>query len=164
MPNAEIAEQAGLYIHDGIRVDDTLATEDPAISAIGDCASFPFGQDGVQTRLESVQNAIDQAKCVSGRLVGRPEPYAKVPWFWSDQGPDKLQIAGLTNGADHHVVRADGSKLSVLCFRRGELIGVETVNVAPDHMFARRLLAREQPVTLEAAQAAGFDIPALAKG
>lgn len=164
VPNAEIAEQAGLYIHDGIRVDDTLATEDPAISAIGDCASFPFGQDGVQTRLESVQNAIDQAKCVSRRLVGQPEPYAKVPWFWSDQGPDKLQIAGLTNGADHHVVRAHGSKLSVLCFRRGELIGVETVNVAPDHMFARRLLAREQPVTLEAAEAAGFDIPALAKG
>ncbi len=163
LPNAEIAEQAGLYIHDGIRVDDTLATEDPGISAIGDCASFPFGQDGVQTRLESVQNAIDQAKCVSRRLVGQPEPYAKVPWFWSDQGSDKLQIAGLTNGADHHVVRADGSKLSVLCFRRGELIGVETVNVAPDHMFARRLLAREQPVTLEAAEAAGFDIPALAK-
>ena len=163
VPNAEIAEAAGLYVHDGIRVDDRLLTEDPAISAIGDCASFPFGQDGIQTRLESVQNAIDQAKCVSLRLVGKPEPYSKVPWFWSDQGPHKLQIAGLTAGADHHEINEHDGKLSVQCYRRGELIGVETVNAAGEHMAARRILAQPQPLTLEAAQAAGFDIVALMK-
>ena len=163
VPNAEIAEAAGLYVHDGIRVDDQLLTEDPAISAIGDCASFPFGQDGIQTRLESVQNAIDQAKCVSLRLVGKPEPYSKVPWFWSDQGPHKLQIAGLTAGADHHEINEHDGKLSVQCYRRGELIGVETVNAAGEHMAARRILAQPQPLTLEAAQAAGFDIVALMK-
>lgn len=163
VPNAEIAEAAGLYVHDGIRVDDLLLTEDPAISAIGDCASFPFGQDGIQTRLESVQNAIDQAKCVSLRLVGKPEPYSKVPWFWSDQGPHKLQIAGLTAGADHHEIKDHDGKLSVQCYRRGELIGVETVNAAGEHMAARRILAQPQPLTLEAAQAAGFDIVALMK-
>lgn len=165
VPNAEIAEAAGLYVHDGVRVDDMLATEDPAISAIGDCASFPFGQDGLQTRLESVQNAVDQAKCLSRRLVGHPERYDKLPWFWSDQGPHKLQIAGLTAGADHHEIRGglDEGKLSVHCFRRGELIGVETVDVPGDHMAARRLLAQPTPVTLEAVRASGFDLAALMK-
>jgi 3-phenylpropionate/trans-cinnamate dioxygenase ferredoxin reductase subunit len=162
LPNAELAEAAGLYVHDGIRVNDLLETEDPAISAIGDCASFPFGHDGVQVRLESVQNAVDQAKCVARRLVGHPEPYRKVPWFWSDQGPHKLQMAGLTAGADHHVARAAGEgKLSIFCFRRGDLVGVETVNVPGDHMAARRLLARDTPLTLETVEAAGFDLPAL---
>lgn len=165
IPNAEIAEAAGLYVHDGVRVDDLLATEDPAISAIGDCASFPFGQEGLQIRLESVQNAIDQAKCLSRRLVGHPERYDKLPWFWSDQGPHKLQIAGLTAGADHHEIRGgvDDGKLSVQCFRRGELIGVETVNVPGDHMAARRLLSQPSPLTLETVQASGFDLAALMK-
>lgn len=163
LPNAEIAEAAGLYVHDGIRVDDTMATEDAAISAIGDCASFPFGQDGIQTRLESVQNAVDQAKCLARRLAGRSAPYRDVPWFWSDQGPHKLQMAGLTHGADdHHVVGShEEGKLSVHCFRRGELIGVETVNAAADHMAARRLLAGEPAVTAEAARDADYDLKAL---
>ncbi len=163
VPNAEIAEAAGLYVHDGIRVDDTLSTEDPDISAIGDCASFPFGHDGLQIRLESVQNAVDQAKCVSRRLTGHPEPYRRPPWFWSDQGPHKLQIAGLTVGADHHEIRGghEDGRLSVQCYRRGDLIGVETVNVAGDHMAARRILGHATPVTLDAARASGLDLAAL---
>lgn len=162
--NAELAEEAGLYVHDGVRVDDLLLTEDPAISAVGDCASFPFGHDGVQTRLESVQNAVDQAKCVARRLTGYPEPYRKPPWFWSDQGPHKLQIAGLTVGADEHVVRhGEDGKLSVHCFRRGELIGVETVDAPGDHMAARRLLARATPPARAELEAAGFDLAALAR-
>jgi 3-phenylpropionate/trans-cinnamate dioxygenase ferredoxin reductase subunit len=165
VPNAEIAEAAGLYVHDGIRVNDLLATEDPAISAIGDCASFPFGQDGIQTRLESVQNAVDQAKCLSRRLTGHAERYDKSPWFWSDQGTDKLQIAGLTAGADHHVVSGgrDEGKLSVQCYRRGELIGVETVNVPGDHMAARRILGQPQPLRLAEAEHAAFDLALLMK-
>lgn len=163
VPNVELAEEAGLYVHDGIRVDDQMLTEDPAISAIGDCASFPFGQDGTVVRLESVQNAVDQAKCVSLRLVGRPEAYHKVPWFWSDQGPHKLQIAGLTQGADHHEIIEQDGKLSVQCYRREELLGVETVNAAGEHMAARRLLALPEPLRLETAAHAGFDLVALSK-
>jgi 3-phenylpropionate/trans-cinnamate dioxygenase ferredoxin reductase subunit len=163
VPNVELAEAAGLYVHDGIRVDDLMLTEDPAISAIGDCASFPFGQDGTVVRLESVQNAVDQAKCVSLRLVGRPEAYHKVPWFWSDQGPHKLQIAGLTQGADHHEIIEQDGKLTVQCYRRDELLGVETVNAAGEHMAARRLLAQPEPLRLETAAHAGFDLVALSK-
>jgi len=160
--NGELAEAAGLYVHDGIRVDDRLATEDPDISALGDCASFPFGHDGMPTRLESVQNAVDQAKCLAKRLTGKEERYAALPWFWSDQGPHKLQIAGLAVGADHHEVFSGGDgKLTVLCFRRDELIGVETVNAPADHMAARKLLSSDQPVTLDDARAAGFDVAAL---
>lgn len=165
VPNVEIAAVAGLFVQDGIRVDDQMATEDPAISAIGDCVSFPYGQDGTFIRLESVQNAIDQAKCLSRRLVGHPEPYDKLPWFWSDQGPHKLQIAGLTGGADHYETRggAEAAKLSVQCYRRGELIGVETVNVPADHMAARRILVQTPPLSLDAARTQGFDLPAIMK-
>jgi 3-phenylpropionate/trans-cinnamate dioxygenase ferredoxin reductase subunit len=163
VPNVEIAEAAGLYLQDGIRVDDTMATEAPEVSAIGDCASFPIGDEGVHIRLESVQNAIDQAKCVVQRLLGKPEAYDKVPWFWSDQAAYKLQIAGLTAGADHQVARPseDGAKLTVHCFRHGALIGVETVNAPADHMVARRLLALPQAPTLETIEAKGYDLKAV---
>ena len=163
VPNVEIAEAAGLYVQDGIRVNDLMETSAAEISAIGDCASFPFGHDGTLIRLESVQNAIDQAKCVVQRLLGRPEPYDKVPWFWSDQAAFKLQIAGLTAGADHQVARPsdDGAKLTVHCFRHGALIGVETVNAPGDHMMARKLLALATPPTLETVEAAGYDLKAV---
>lgn len=114
-------------------------------------------------RLESVQNAVDQAKCLSRRLVGHPEPYRKVPWFWSDQGPHKLQMTGLTTGADHHVAKGSDGKLVVYCFRRGELIGVETVNAPAEHMASRKLLAQPEPVTLDALEAGGFDIAAMVR-
>jgi 3-phenylpropionate/trans-cinnamate dioxygenase ferredoxin reductase subunit len=110
-----------------------------------------------------VQNAIDQAKCVVQRLLGKPEPYDKVPWFWSDQAAYKLQIAGLTAGADNQVARAseDGAKLTVLCFRHDALIGVETVNAPADHMIARRLLALPKPPTLGDIESKGFDLKAV---
>lgn len=165
VPNSELAEQAGLYVHDGVRVDDFLRTDDPNVSAIGDCASFPFGDDGVHVRLESVQNAVDQAKCLSKRLVGQPERYRKLPWFWSDQGSWKLQMTGLTAGADQHVIRQsdDGERLSVFCFRHGELIGVETVNAPADHIGSRKLLATPDPITLLQLERADFRIAELVK-
>ena len=166
VPNCELAAEAGLYVHDGIRVNDRLQTEDASISAIGDCASFPFGEEGLHTRLESVQNAIDQGKCVAKRLLGHPEPYWRVPWFWSDQGPYKLQMAGLTAGADQHITHRsdDGAKLSVFCFRQDELIGVETVNVPADHMAARKVLATKSPITVERFKSAGESLAALLTG
>ncbi len=101
LPNADLAAEAGLPATDGVRVDAFLATPDPAISAIGDCARFPspfvHGLPGDGTvRIESVQNAIDQGRCLAARLNGRPAAYGALPWFWSDQGAHKLQIAGLS--------------------------------------------------------------------
>ncbi len=144
-PDIALAAEAGLAIDNGIAVDALLSTSDPAISAIGDCASFPTA--GGRVRLESVQNATDQARCLAAGLAGRPVPYDAVPWFWSDQGDIKLQIAGLGAGADHLVVRGDpaGGRFSVFRFRDGVLAAVESINRPADHMAARRLLGRLTP-------------------
>jgi 3-phenylpropionate/trans-cinnamate dioxygenase ferredoxin reductase subunit len=166
-PNQELAEEAGLAVADGIRVDALLSTDDPAISAIGDCARFPspFAQglspDG-SVRIESVQNAVDQGRSLAARLTGRPSAYAAVPWFWSDQGRHKLQIAGLTAPDDASVTRGSGEAFSVFRFRGGALSGVESVNRAADHMVARRLLAAGTRLSPEQAADPDFDIKALA--
>ena len=95
-PRVELAVQVGLPVDNGIVVDTMLRTADPQVSAIGDVASFPSCDGGQRIRLESVQNATDQARAVAARLAGNaPAPYHAVPWFWSDQGDLKLQIAGL---------------------------------------------------------------------
>jgi 3-phenylpropionate/trans-cinnamate dioxygenase ferredoxin reductase subunit len=146
-------------------VDEHLRTADPAVSAIGDCANYPSRfADGAMVRLESVQNAVDQARCVAARLAGRPAaPYAAVPWFWSDQGALKLQIAGLTMGHDHAVPRGDpapggGGGFSVFCYRGGRLLGVESVNRPVDHLLGRKLLARGLGLAPEQAADPGFDL------
>ena len=114
-PNIELAAEAGLATANGIVVDSQLLTSDPAISAIGDCALFP-ASDGSTVRLESVQAAVDHARHVARRLVhGEWKPYAAVPWFWSDQGDLKLQIAGLRHHAHRQiVVPSPAGKLVVL--------------------------------------------------
>jgi 3-phenylpropionate/trans-cinnamate dioxygenase ferredoxin reductase subunit len=160
IPNAELARNAGLAVDDGIVVDKCLVTSDPGISAIGDCANFPTPFAPVRVRLESVQNAVDQGRCVADRLAGRPAPYQKVPWFWSDQGDLKLQIAGITIGHDKSVLRGDPAdrNFSVFCFRGSRLIGVESVNRTADHVIARRLLAGDPALSPEQAADEGFDL------
>ena len=163
-PNVELAEAAGLAVLDGITVDEALSTGDAAISAIGDCASVP-GPLGIHLRLESVQAATDQARHLARRLVtGDREAYHAVPWFWSDQGSLKLQIAGLSQGADHFHSLGEEAVDTVFGFRAGALVSVETVNQPGQHMAARKLLAGDAPVLREAIEAAGFDLRALAKG
>ncbi|MDP2801483.1 MAG: FAD-dependent oxidoreductase [Phreatobacter sp.] len=164
--NAEIAAEAGLAVQNGILVDDLLRTADPAISAIGDCCSHPNPFAGGPIRLESVQNAIDQGRLVAGRLTGTPQPYRAVPWFWSDQGDLKLQMAGLTTGFDRQVTIGDPAeaRFSLIAFRAGILIGVESVNRPGDNILARRILAIPSPVTLAEAEAVGYDLKALAAG
>jgi 3-phenylpropionate/trans-cinnamate dioxygenase ferredoxin reductase component len=155
IPNVELAATCNLEVRNGIAVDAQLATADPHISAVGDCASYPSGFAADEfVRLESVQNATDQGRCAAARIMGRSLPYTAVPWFWSDQGPLKLQIAGLTTGHDETVVRGDpgGISCSVFCFRGGQLLGVETVNRPADHMAGRRLVGNR--VALTPAQAA----------
>jgi 3-phenylpropionate/trans-cinnamate dioxygenase ferredoxin reductase component len=162
IPNAELADSAGLAVNNGIVVDEYLATEDPRVFAIGDCANFPTPFAVGRVRLESVQNAVDQGRCVAAQIAGKPAPYDKVPWFWSDQGDLKLQIAGITAGHDTAVLRGDpdGGHFSVFCFRAGRLIGVESVNQTADHVVARRLLAGDPKLTPEQAADESYDLRA----
>ncbi len=167
-PNIELARGAGLAVDDGIVVNAQLLTSDPAISAIGDCARFPADYSPVPVRLESVQNAVDQARCVSARLAGKSAPdtrYDKLPWFWSDQGEYRLQIAGVSAADDDAVVRGDMSqgKFSVLRFRGERLTAVESINSAADHMAARKLLAEGTSVSRSQAADVSQKLAALAR-
>ncbi len=165
IPNAELAVECGLAVDNGIVVDETLCTADPAISAVGDCAAYPLASGGgARVRLESVQNAIDHGRCVASRLMGKPRPYHIVPWFWSDQGPYKLQIAGFSMPSDCVALRGDPKSggFSSFCFAQGRLVGVESVNKPADHMVARRLLANATALSPEQARDVSFDLKALA--
>jgi 3-phenylpropionate/trans-cinnamate dioxygenase ferredoxin reductase subunit len=163
VPNVELAAAAGLSVNNGIVVDEFMTTSDPNISAIGDCAAFPFGAAGNLVRLESVQNATDQGRAVAAKLAGRPVRYASVPWFWSDQGDVKLQIVGLTVGHDEVLVSGEPEAgcFSAFCFKQGELVGIESVNRPADHMAGRRLLKHEMRLSPEQVVAMNFDVKAM---
>lgn len=141
--NDAMASAAGLSCQDGIIVDEHgLAA--PDIYAAGDCARFPSRRYGRMVRLESVQNANDQARAVAQAIAGTPEPYDPVPWFWSDQYDVKLQIAGLAQGFDRHVTEGDpeSGSFSVAYFHGDHLLAVDAVNAPRAHMLSRRQLAQ----------------------
>jgi 3-phenylpropionate/trans-cinnamate dioxygenase ferredoxin reductase subunit len=160
LPNVELAGEAGLPVASGIIVNEHLLTADPDISAIGDCALFESPRFGGSLRLESVQNATDHARCVAARLTGDDKPYDGHPWFWSDQGDDKLQMVGLTTGYDRVVLRGDPSQkaFSAFCYGGDRLLGIESVNRAGEHMFGRRLLSAGGSIAPEQAADPGFDL------
>jgi 3-phenylpropionate/trans-cinnamate dioxygenase ferredoxin reductase subunit len=162
LPNVELAAEAGLPVASGIIVNEQLLTSDPDISAIGDCALFASPRFGGSLRLESVQNATDHARCVAARLAGNAKTYDGQPWFWSDQGDDKLQIAGLTTGYDRVIVRGDRAQrsFSAFCYKAGQLVGIESVNRASDHVFGRKLLGMNRSIEPEQAQDPSFDLKA----
>jgi 3-phenylpropionate/trans-cinnamate dioxygenase ferredoxin reductase subunit len=165
VPNTELAVDSGLAVANGIVVDERLLTADPAISAIGDCAAFPCRHaDGRPTRLEAVQNATDHARCVADRLLGKPHPYEALPWFWSEQGDLRLQIAGLTAGHDRVVLRGnpESGQFSAFCYAGARLLGIESINRPAEHAFARRLLAAGRSVAPEEAADERFDLRAAA--
>lgn len=161
-----LAHDCGLECRDGIIVDDRMRTSDPDISALGDCASFTSLWAGGMARLESVQNATDQARVVAKRLAGHDMAYAALPWFWSDQGDLKLQIAGLLRDADLFVMRGDPATraFSIFAFAGPTLRAVESVNRGGEHMAARRIIAENRALTAEQAADPGFDLKALAMG
>jgi 3-phenylpropionate/trans-cinnamate dioxygenase ferredoxin reductase component len=162
LPNVELAAEAGLPVAAGIIVNEQLLTSDPNISAIGDCALFASPRFGGSLRLESVQNATDHGRCVAARLTGDAKTYDGLPWFWSDQGDDKLQIAGLTTGYDRVVVRGDRGQrsFSAFCYKSGQLVGIESINRASDHVFGRRILGLNRSIEPEQAADTGFDLKA----
>jgi 3-phenylpropionate/trans-cinnamate dioxygenase ferredoxin reductase subunit len=137
LPDTALAEAAGLVLENGIRTDAQGRTSDPHIWAAGDCASFPWR--GGRLRLESVQNAIDQAELVAENMLGAAKDYAPVPWFWSDQYDLKLQIAGLNTGYDRVVLR-EGDARSHWYFAGEKFLAVDALNDPRAYMVGKRLL------------------------
>ncbi|TIO76425.1 MAG: NAD(P)/FAD-dependent oxidoreductase [Mesorhizobium sp.] len=177
VPNVELAEAAGLAIGNGIRVDQHMQSSTPEILAVGDAASYRHWFTGGDVRLESVQNATDQARLAARTILGHAEPFSAVPWFWSDIGDMKLQMVGLTQGGDSHVVLGEPAenKFSIYHYAGNRLLGIESVNRPADHMLGRKMLgagfsptpqtAAAGPDALKAALAAfQEDEPARAAG
>ena len=165
IPNTELAAEAGLEVDNGVVVDEYLQTSDLRISAIGDCAAFPRPDSPGRVRLESVQNAVDQGRCVAERIAGHRAAYHCVPWFWTEQYGTKLQMAGLTADCDVTVLRGspEDRSFSVFCFADDRLVGVESVNQPREHMAARRLLATAVALTPEQAMDSGVDLQVLCR-
>ena len=141
-PVVELASSAGLTCENGIRVDGFSRTDDEAIVAAGDCTNHPSRLYDRRIRLESVQNAIDQAKVAAASLLGENQPYDTVPWFWSDQYDLKLQIAGLSQGYEEVVLRGDPDSKGFAAFYlgNGSLLAVDAVNSPKDFMLGKRLI------------------------
>ncbi len=140
--NTQLAAEAGLKCDNGIVVDEYCRTSDAAIYAAGDCTNHPSPRFEMRVRLESVDNAFEQAKAASLNMLERPTAHDRVPWFWSDQFDNKLLIVGLSQGHDQQVTRGDPAtrSFSVCYLRGGELLALEAVNHAKDYMAARKLI------------------------
>ncbi|MBB3947108.1 3-phenylpropionate/trans-cinnamate dioxygenase ferredoxin reductase subunit [Rhizobium skierniewicense] len=139
-PNDRLARESGLHVGNGVLVDQFTRTSDPDIHAMGDCALLPL--NGADVRLESVQNAVDQAEAAATVLAGEEQPYQPKPWFWSDQYDVKLQIAGFNQGYDETLVRPgqrEGSH-SVWYFKRGRFVAVDAINDAKAYVSGKKLL------------------------
>lgn len=143
VPRTELAEAAGLACDDGIVVDPAMRTSDPLVLAIGDCTRYPCTRHGCAMRLESVQNANDQAAAAAATLAGRPaDTYSALPWFWSDQGTLRLQMTGLmpARGERYRRPGAAAGSFSVLHYVDGRFVCIESVNIPADHIVGRKLL------------------------
>jgi 3-phenylpropionate/trans-cinnamate dioxygenase ferredoxin reductase subunit len=164
VPNIELAAAAGLECNNGIVVDEFARTADPHIVAAGDCTNHPLPMLGRRVRLESVPNAIHQAKVAAATLLGAPVAYSEVPWFWSDQYDLKLQIAGLSTGYDEVVLRGDPAKRSFAAFylAAGRLLAVDAVNSPKEFIAAKKLVANGARVAPDVLRDVGVDLTALA--
>jgi 3-phenylpropionate/trans-cinnamate dioxygenase ferredoxin reductase subunit len=163
-PNVELAARAGLECNNGIVVDELARTADPHIVAAGDCTNHPEPLFERRVRLESVPNAIHQAKVAAATLLGTPAPYSEVPWFWSDQYDLKLQIAGLSAGYDEVVVRGDSAGRSFVAFylRGGQLLAVDAVNSPKEFIAGKKLVASRARIAPDVLRDASADLTPLA--
>ncbi|PKO32119.1 MAG: pyridine nucleotide-disulfide oxidoreductase [Betaproteobacteria bacterium HGW-Betaproteobacteria-9] len=160
--NDQLAREAGLECERGIVVDACGRTSDPLIVAAGDCTARRLA-DGSLLRLESVQNATEQGKSAAAALLGQDRPFTATPWFWSDQYDKKLQMAGLSMGADGWAVRGDmaAGTFTVYHFKGNRLIAADSVNASKDHLLVRKLLDAGASPTREQAGDVGFDLASL---
>jgi 3-phenylpropionate/trans-cinnamate dioxygenase ferredoxin reductase subunit len=164
VPNVELAAAAGLECANGIVVDEFARTADPQIVAAGDCTNHPHPLLARRVRLESVPNAVHQAKVAAQTLVGAPAAYSEVPWFWSDQYDLKLQIAGLSAGYEEVVLRGDPATRSFALFylRGGEIIAVDAVNSPREFIAGKKLVANRTRVAADVLRDAAVDLAPLA--
>lgn len=162
--NDALARAAGIACDGGIVVDACARTSAAHVVAAGDCTARRL-PDGSLLRLESVQNATEQGKSAAAALLGRERPFAATPWFWSDQYDKKLQMAGLSGGADQWLLRGalDGGSFSVFHLRAGKLVAVDSVNASKDHLLARKLLDAGVSPTPQQVANSGFDLAGLLK-
>lgn len=158
-PSTTLAEAAGLHCENGIVVDTFGQTSAKHVWAAGDCTSFPH--KGAMMRLESVQNAIDQAQTTARNMLGANTPYQPFPWFWSDQYDIKLQIAGLNAGYDQVVIRKGAAGQSFWYFKDGAFISVDAIDAARDYMVGKRLLEMGKTITPEQASDPDTNLKAL---
>lgn len=151
IPNVELASDADLAVEDGIVVNDQCQTSDPSIYAVGDCTAHPNSIYDRQLRLESVHNALEQAKTAVNNICGKETHYSQVPWFWSDQYDLKLQIAGLSTGYDDIVVRGNPADRSFACLylKDGKLIATDAVNSPKEFVQSKALIAARTVVDRE---------------
>ena len=166
-PRDDLARAAGLHCDGGVVVDELSLASDGRTVAVGDCANLPDptpgAQPGRRLRLESVDNATEQAKAAASTLTGNPRPYRSVPWFWSDQGVLKLQIAGLA-GADDDVVVRKGTRAGqhvALRYRGEQLVAVECVNAPADFLVVRNALATNKTLRRDVAADTGVPLKKL---
>jgi 3-phenylpropionate/trans-cinnamate dioxygenase ferredoxin reductase subunit len=158
VPHIELAQAAGLACGDGVQVDDGMRTSDPHILAIGDCAQFPMGAR--RWRLESIQNAQDQARVAAATLLGGTAVYRPIPWFWSEQGAMRLQMVGLLDAGPIETLRRQGPQpgaFSLFHYQQSRLRCVESVNAPADYMVARKWL--EAGLSPDPAQVVDAGIP-----
>jgi len=142
LPNVELAQAAGLAVEGGIVVDELSRTSDPDVFAAGDCTVHDSALYGRRIRLESVPNALEQARAAASALCGKPRPNRAVPWFWSDQYDLKLQMVGLSQGHDRCVLRGDPASRRFIAFylRDGVVIAADAISRPADFMVAKRLV------------------------
>jgi 3-phenylpropionate/trans-cinnamate dioxygenase ferredoxin reductase component len=146
LPETTLAAAAGLRCENGIWVDEQCQTSDPNIYAAGDCTCHPSVRYGRRLRLESVDNAVEQAKTAAMNICGKPARHEHVPWFWSDQYDIKLQIAGLSQGYDQTVLRGDpdSGRFALYYFAQGELLAVDAVNSPKDFMQGKKWIGERK--------------------
>jgi 3-phenylpropionate/trans-cinnamate dioxygenase ferredoxin reductase subunit len=158
-PATELAQAAGLAVDNGIVVDEHTRTSDPDIFAVGDCTNHPNPALGRRLRLESVPNALEQARTAAASLCGKERVYNSVPWFWSDQYDLKLKMVGLSQGYDAFVLRGnpDTRSFSAFYLKDGVMLAADTVSRAPEFMLAKRFVAEKIPVN--AADLADESVP-----
>jgi 3-phenylpropionate/trans-cinnamate dioxygenase ferredoxin reductase subunit len=162
LPNAELAQAAGIECDGGIVVDACSRSSDAAIVAAGDCTARRT-EDGGLRRLESVQNAVEQGKSAAFALLGRERAFNAAPWFWSDQYEVKLQMVGLTAGFDQVVTRGDPAtrKFSAFYYKTGKLIAIDSLNQPAEHMSGRKLFEKGVSPTPQQAADTGFALNSL---
>jgi 3-phenylpropionate/trans-cinnamate dioxygenase ferredoxin reductase subunit len=163
LPDVTLAAAAGLRCDNGVWVDEQCRTSDPNVYAAGDCTNHPSVRYGRRVRLESVDNAVEQAKTAAANICGKPARHEHVPWFWSDQYDVKLQIAGLSEGYDRAVVRGNpgSGSFALYYLRQGELLAVDAVSSPKDFMTGKKWIAeRKHPDPVKLADT-GLDLKTL---